>query len=240
MIELIGIEKYIEDNLIFENINLTIDKGETMVIIGPSGCGKSTLLRTIIGLAKPSRGKIRVQGEDITNLPRERLNTLRKKMSMSFQEGALFDSLNVYENVAFPLRYNTKLSESKIREKVGEKLSLVKMEGTEHLLPSQLSGGMQRRVGLARALALSPEIILYDEPTTGLDPIIARTISELIFDLKNKLKVTSVLVTHDISLSFKIATRIGMLYQGHLIEVGTPTEIKHSPLDIVKQFIKGE
>lgn len=240
MIELIGVEKYIEDKLIFENINLSIEKGETMVIIGPSGCGKSTLLRTIIGLAKPTRGKIRVQGEDITNLPRERLNTLRKKMSMSFQEGALFDSLNVYENVAFPLRYNTKLSESNIREKVGEKLSLVKMENTEHLLPSQLSGGMQRRVGLARALALSPEIILYDEPTTGLDPIIARTISELIFDLKNKLKVTSVLVTHDISLAFKIATRIGMLYQGHLTEVGTPTEIKHSPDEVVKQFIKGE
>lgn len=240
MLELENVEKYIGDKLIFKNVNIKIEKGETYAIIGPSGSGKSTLLRTMIGLVKPTKGSIKIFGEDITDLKEEKLNKIRRKMSMSFQEGALFDSLSVYENVAFPLRYNTTLKENQIKEIVKEKLQLVKMEGTEHLFPSQLSGGMQRRIGLARALALSPEIILYDEPTTGLDPIIANTISDLILELKNKLNVTSVIVTHDIDTVFKVATRVGMLYQNTLVDIGTPDEVKNSKEEFVYNFIKGK
>lgn len=223
-----------------KNINLEVKKGETLVIIGPSGCGKSTLLKHIIGLEKPDQGEIVVFGENIVKLNEIELNRVRKKIGMVFQEGALFDSLSVYENVCFALRWHSRLKEEEIRKIVREKLKLLGMENTENLMPAQLSGGMRRRVGIARALVFDPEIVLFDEPTTGLDPVMTRVISKYIVELKNKLKMTSVVVTHDVEVATFIADRIGMLYEGSLIFLGTVEELKNSEEKIVKNFIKGE
>ena len=239
MIEIEDLHKSFGGNYVLRGVNLKINKGETMVVIGRSGCGKSVLLKLIIGLLKQDKGKISIEGEDITEFKNDRLYKLRQRFGMLFQASALFDSMTVEENVALGLREHKMLPEEEIEEKVKEKLSLVGLPGVENLKPAELSGGMKKRVGLARALAMEPEFILYDEPTTGLDPIMADAINELIRDLGNKLAVTSIAVTHDIVSAYKIADRIGMLYEGKIIFEGTPEETKNTPDPIVKQFITG-
>jgi phospholipid/cholesterol/gamma-HCH transport system ATP-binding protein len=211
-----------------------------MVVIGGSGTGKSVLIKCIIGILKPERGEIFVAGREIGSLKEKELYELRKKFGMLFQAGALFDSMRVWENVGFGLLQHTSLSEKEVRDRAIEKLNLLGLHRIEDLMPSQLSGGMRKRVSLARAIAMEPEILLYDEPTTGLDPIRADAINELIVEMREKIKVTSITITHDMVSAYKIADRIAMLYQGRIIEVGTPEQIKHSTNEIVQQFIQGK
>jgi len=210
-----------------------------MVIIGRSGCGKSVLLKTIVGLLKPDSGQVIIDSQDITRLKERELNRLRLRIGLLFQGAALFDSLNVGGNVGFILREHTDLDEATIVKRVRESLDLVDLKGVEELMPSELSGGMKKRVGLARAICARPDIILYDEPTTGVDPIMADAINTLIRRLHDKLEVTSIAVTHDMVSAYKIADRISMLYDGRIIESGTSEEIKNSKDPIVQQFITG-
>ena len=239
MIEINNLTKYFDKKKVLDNLSLKIAKGETFVIIGRSGCGKSVLLKHMIGVLKAEAGEIIIDGKNIGKLSERDLNKLRLRFGMLFQGSALFDSLSVGENVAFGLLEHKRLPEEKLQVLIKEKLSLVGLEGIEDLMPSELSGGMKKRVALARAIAMSPEIILYDEPTTGIDPIMADTINNLILDLHSRLSVTAVAVTHDMQSAYKIADRIGMLYQGKIIEIGTPEEIKSSTNPIVQQFITG-
>lgn len=238
-IKIVDLHKSFGEKKVLKGVNLEIEAGEIMVIIGQSGSGKSVLLKHIIGIMKPDRGEIFVDGQEITSLSSEQLMRLSRKFGMLFQGAALFDSLTVAENVAFGLRRHTNLSEEEIQKVVKASLERVGLRGVENLLPYELSGGMKKRVGLARAIAYNPEIILYDEPTTGLDPIRADAINELILQLKRDLKVTSVVITHDMNSTYKVADRIAMLYDGRIIEVGTPEEIKNSANPIVQQFIHG-
>lgn len=239
MIEIINLCKSFEDHVVLDNLNLNIEKGETMVIIGRSGCGKSVLLKHIIGIMKPDSGQVVIDNADITRLDQKELNDFRMKFGMLFQGAALFDSLNVGENVGFALYEHSDLTSSRIGKRVSECLSYVDLYGIEHLKPAELSGGMKKRVGLARAIAVNPEIIMYDEPTTGVDPIMGDAINELIVGLHDKLNVTSIAVTHDMVSAYKIADRIAMLYEGKIIEVGTPQEIKNTKNAVVRQFITG-
>ena len=234
-----NIVKKFGDRIVLNGVNLEIYKGETFVIMGGSGCGKSTLLRHMIGSYKPDKGNVHILGKDITGLPEDDMDKIRKRIGMSFQSSALFDSMNVGENVSLPLREHTKLEDSVIDIVIKMKLELVGLRGFEDLMPSELSGGMKKRVGLARAIAMDPEIIFYDEPTAGLDPIVAGVIDKLILDLSQKLSITSVVVTHDMGSVFKIADRIAMLYEGKVIQVGTKEEIKNSKNELVRQFIAG-
>ncbi|MBI3609137.1 MAG: ABC transporter ATP-binding protein [Nitrospirae bacterium] len=239
MIQLIDVYKSFGDNPVLRGATLTIERGETMVIIGGSGTGKSVILKHIIGLMKPDRGKVVVSGKDLATLKERALDELRKKFGMLFQGAALFDSLSVWENVGFSLRQQTHLSDREIKQLAVEKLAGVGLRGVEDRMPADLSGGMKKRVGLARALAMEPEILLYDEPTTGLDPIMADAINELIVEMKRRLKVTGVAITHDMTSAYKIADRIAMLYQGKILQVGTPDAIKNSGNPIVHQFVTG-
>ncbi len=239
MIEIKGLYKSFGRKEVLRGVDLTINKGESMVIIGGSGSGKSVLLKHIIGLLRPDKGSVFIDGLDITKLNEKNLYKVRKKFGMLFQGAALFDSLTVWENVSFFLIRHRGISEKKAKEIAIEKLRLVGLVGVEDLLPSELSGGMRKRVALARAIAHEPEILLYDEPTTGLDPIMADAINDLIIDLKNKLNVTSVAITHDMHSAYKIADRIAMLYEGRIIEVGTPDEIRNTSNPVVRQFITG-
>jgi len=240
MIEIINLCKAFNSTEVLKNLNLTINKGETTVIIGRSGCGKSVLLKNIIGILKPNSGQVFIDGKDLTRLSPSGLNDIRMKFGMLFQGGALFDSLSVWENVAFGLIEHTHKKKSEIMSRVRECLSLVGLEGVENVKPAELSGGMRKRVGLARAICMKPEIILYDEPTTGLDPIMGDAINELIKELHDKLNVTSIAVTHDMVSAYKIADRIAMLYDGRIIALGTPDEIKNTKDPVVKQFVNGE
>jgi len=239
MIKIEDLHKSFGDKKVLNGVNLEIQKGETIVIIGRSGCGKSVLLKHIIGLLRPDKGRIFIDGEDITSYTNEKLYELRQRFGMLFQASALFDSLTVEENVGLGLREHRLLPEDKIKEKVQEKLRVVGLSGVENLMPSALSGGMRKRVGLARAIAMDPDFVLYDEPTTGLDPIMADAINDLITNLRNKLSITSIAVTHDIVSASKIADRIAMLYQGKIILAGTPERIKNSDNPVVQQFITG-
>jgi len=239
MIEIKGVFKSFGDNQVLRGVDLTINKGETMVIIGRSGCGKSVLLKLIIGLMKPDQGKILVNGDEITSLNDNQLNQLRQKFGMLFQASALFDSMTVDGNVGLGLREHTKFPEQEIKQKVKDKLKMVGLSGVEQMKPAELSGGMKKRVGLARAIAMDPEYVLYDEPTTGLDPIMGDVINELIIDLRNTLSITSIAVTHDIVSAYKIADRIAMLYEGKIIFIGTPDETKNTNHPVVRQFIEG-
>ena len=239
MIVFQDVHKSFNKKVVLAGVDLTIERGETMVVIGGSGSGKSVLLKHVVGLMRPEQGRVIVDGADVTALNEAALTELRKKFGVLFQGAALFDSLSVWENVGFPLAQHTRLSAREIREVAREKLALVGLKGVEDLMPSELSGGMKKRVGLARAIAHDPEILLYDEPTTGLDPIMADVINELIIRLKQQLKVTSIAITHDMTSAYKIADRIAMLYQGKIQEVGTSDEIRHSPNPIVHQFITG-
>lgn len=239
MIEIKGLTKSFNGHKVLDNLNLTVDKGSTCVIIGRSGCGKSVLLKHIVGILRPDAGEIFIDGRDITKLNDKELDKLRMKMGMVFQGGALFDSLSVGENVGFGFIEHTKISDRELLEKIEEALSLVDLCGIEDLMPSELSGGMKKRVALARAICMKPEIIFYDEPTTGVDPITADSINGLIRDLHDKLKVTSFVVTHDMKSAYRIADKIAMLYQGRIIAEGTPGEIQNTKYPVVHQFING-
>jgi phospholipid/cholesterol/gamma-HCH transport system ATP-binding protein len=239
MIKIINLEKSFRANAVLCGINLVIEKGETMVIIGQSGSGKSVLLKHLIGLLKPDAGEIYVDGVEITRLREDDLQRLTRKFGMLFQGAALFDSMTVAENVRFGLDRYTQFTEGEIRAAVSESLEMVGLRRVENLMPFELSGGMKKRVGLARAIAYRPEIMLYDEPSTGIDPIRADAINDLINKLKREMGVTSVVITHDMVSSYKVADQIAMLYRGQIIEVGTPEEIKNSANPVIQQFIHG-
>jgi len=239
MIEISDLNKSFNDRKVLNGLNLKIDTGSTCVIIGRSGCGKSVLLKHIVGILRPDAGKIFIDGNEVEKLTVRELNSLRMKISMVFQGGALFDSMTVGENVGFGLIEHTRIGHKELLERIEESLALVDLSGVGNLMPSELSGGMKKRVALARAICIKPEIILYDEPTTGVDPITADSINELIRSLHDKLKVTSVVVTHDMTSAYKIADRIAMMYQGRIIAEGTPQEIQNTPHPVVYQFING-
>ncbi|MFZ5906704.1 MAG: ABC transporter ATP-binding protein [Nitrospirota bacterium] len=239
MIEIVDLYKSFERHPVLRGVNLRVERGESMVVIGGSGSGKSVLLKHIIGILKPDKGKVLIEGIEIASLPENRLNELRKKFGMLFQMAALFDSMSVWENVGFALMRHTNIPKKDIKAAAIEKLRLVGLVGVEDLMPSDLSGGMKKRVGLARAIAYEPEILLYDEPTTGLDPILADAINDLLIEMKQKMSITSVAITHDMNSAYKIADKIAMLYQGQIIETGTPEEIKNTLNPVVKQFITG-
>jgi len=238
-IEVVDLYKSFDDNHVLGGVNLAVNKGESMVVIGGSGVGKSVLIKCIIGLIRPDSGSIRVDGQEITSLSEKSLNEVRKKFGMLFQAGALFDSLSVWENVGFGLKQHTDLNDEEIKVIAVEKLRLLGLRNVADLMPSELSGGMRKRVSLARAIAMEPEILLYDEPTTGLDPIMADAINDLIVQMRKTLEVTSIAITHDMVSAYKIADRIAMLYEGKIIGVGTPQQIRESSNAIVQQFIQG-
>ncbi len=238
-IEVVNLHKSFGNNHVLRGVNLEVRNGESMVVIGGSGVGKSVLIKCIIGLVRPDNGSIRVDGQAITSLNEKSLNEIRKKFGMLFQAGALFDSLSVWENVGFGLKQHTSLGNEEIKAIAVDKLRLVGLRHVEDLMPSELSGGMRKRVSLARAIAMEPEILLYDEPTTGLDPIMADVINDLIVQMRKKLEVTSIAITHDMVSAYKIADRIAMLYEGEIIEVGTPQQNRESGNAIVQQFIQG-
>ena len=239
MIEIINLCKSFDTHKVLDGLNLNINTGETTVIIGRSGCGKSVLLKHIIGLLKPDSGQVLIDGKDVTKMDEKELSFLRMKFGMLFQGAALFDSLNILENVAFGMIEHMNSPREEIVKRVKECLDLVGLKGIEDKKPAELSGGMRKRVGLARAIALRPQIILYDEPTTGVDPIMGDAINDLIIELHNKLKVTSIAVTHDMTSAYKIGDRIAMLYNGRIVANGTPEEIKNTKDPIVRQFITG-
>lgn len=224
---------------ILKGVNLHVKKGETLVILGASGSGKSTLLKLIIGLLKPSEGTVRVDGKNISLMTEEELNKERRHMAMVFQYSALFDSMSVGDNVAFGLRMHTNMSEEEIKKVVDEKLHLVGLDGISHLMPANLSGGMKKRVGLARAITLNQDIILYDEPTAGLDPIRSTDISLLIKKMQNELHATSIVVTHDLKSANMVADRMAFLYEGSFLLIGTPRELYDSSDKRIQQFMNG-
>ena len=231
------LEFAVPEKQILAGVDLQVAKGEILAVMGMSGSGKTTLLKCLAGLVKPSSGRILIQGTDIVPLTERELDEIRPHIGLVFQYAALFDSLTVFENVAFGLVHNTKMRRTQITRIVRDRLEDVGMEGTERLYPSQLSGGMQKRVGLARALALEPAVLYYDEPTSGLDPVIARNIDDLIMETRNRLQMTSVIVSHDIRSIFRIADRVAMLHEGKLVAQGTPAELKASTEPVVKEFI---
>ena len=239
MIEIVDLYKSFGTHAVLRGVNLKIEAGETMVIIGRSGCGKSVLLKHIIGIMKPDAGKILIDGVNVFDLSDNELNHLRLQIGMLFQGAALFDSLTVRENVGFSLDEHTQLSASEVDRRAKEKLRIVGLSGIENLMPSDLSGGMKKRVGLARAICTEPKIIMYDEPTTGLDPITADAINDLILRMRERLRVTSIVVTHDMNSAYKVGSRIAMLYNGEIVGIGTPDEIKKSEDPLIRQFITG-
>jgi phospholipid/cholesterol/gamma-HCH transport system ATP-binding protein len=239
-IELCDLAKTLSGKTILDGVTLAVRKGETICVIGASGAGKSVTLKHIVGLMKPDRGCVKVFGSDVSGGDQESLEAARRKIGFCFQGSALLNSLDVFENVALPLREHERLDESETRRRVEEKLALVGLAEAGKKLPSEISGGMRKRVGVARAIIRNPEIILYDEPTAGLDPVMASTINDLILDMQKKLGVTSVLVTHDMSSAFRVSDRIAMILKGRIIKTGTPAEFKASDDPIIKQFIGGE
>ena len=239
MIELINVCKSFDDHKVLDNLNLNIRSGETTVIIGRSGCGKSVLLKHIIGLLRPDSGHVLIDGKDITRMDEKELNEVRMKFGMLFQGAALFDSLTILENVGFAMLEHTNAKTDEIAKRVKECLALVGLKDIENKKPAELSGGMRKRVGLARAILVRPQIMLYDEPTTGVDPIMGDSINDLILKLHTKLNVTSIAVTHDMISAYKIADRITMLYNGKIVADGKPEDIKNTKDPIVKQFVTG-
>jgi phospholipid/cholesterol/gamma-HCH transport system ATP-binding protein len=239
MIEGVNLHKAFGPKKVLQGFDIEIKKGESMVIIGGSGTGKSVFIKHIIRLLKPDKGTVFVEGTDISTLDETGLYRLRRRFGMLFQGAALFDSLNVWQNVGFLHLQERQLPPEQIKELAIEKLKLVGLIDAEDLMPSELSGGMKKRVGLARAISYDAEVILYDEPTTGLDPIMADAINDLIVEMREKLSVTSVTITHDMQSAYKIADRISMLYEGRIIQTGTPQEIRDTDNPYVKQFVTG-
>jgi phospholipid/cholesterol/gamma-HCH transport system ATP-binding protein len=238
MITIKDLKKSFNGFEVLKGLSLSIPANKITFIMGQSGTGKSVLLKHIVGLLKPDSGEIWFEGEDITKLSEKELRKVRKKIGYLFQEGALFDSMTVKENVMFPLKEHFKMSKAEMEKRAEELLSAVNLLEAQNKYPSELSGGMRKRAALARTLALQPQIILFDEPTTGLDPILQVSIMELIRDLKEKYKLTCIVVSHDVALSFKFADYIAFLYKGVILEAGTPEEIKHSQNLFIKKFIK--
>jgi phospholipid/cholesterol/gamma-HCH transport system ATP-binding protein len=234
-----GLHKAFDRKQVLRGLDLDIPRGQTVVVLGGSGSGKSVLLRHAIGLHRPDAGNVWVDGVDITELGEDQLIESRKKVGMLFQAGALFDSMTVFDNVAFSLREHTARSESEIRQRVEEVLQLVELEGVEELMPADLSGGMRKRVALARAIALAPQALLYDEPTTGLDPVTSNTINRLIRSLQGRLGVTSVVVTHDIRSAFAVGDRIAFLSEGSILFEGTVQEARGSDEPALRGFLEG-
>jgi phospholipid/cholesterol/gamma-HCH transport system ATP-binding protein len=239
MIKLVDVSKSFNSQMVLNKLNLEIREGQITAVIGPSGEGKSVLLKHMIGLLRPDRGQVIVDGEDITGMGRDRLNLVREKFGMLFQNAALFDSMTIFGNVAFALEEKTSLSRREIAARVHEALEHVGLKGVDNKYPDELSGGMKKRVGLARALLLNPKIILFDEPTTGLDPIICRATHQLIKDTHRRFGFTAVVISHEIPEIFDISDRVAMLYKGEILEVGTAAEIQRSTHPVVRQFISG-
>ena len=241
VIALKNLTKKFGDNVVLDNISLGIEKGKTTVVIGPSGCGKTVLIKHLIVLLRPSSGEVYFKKKRIDNLDENELSKVRTHYGFLFQAGALFDSLSVAENITFPIRQHYKITDwSRVEQLVKTKLTMVGLDGFQGFYPARLSGGQRKRVALARAIALDPEVVLYDEPTTGLDPIRADVINELILKLQRELGVTSVVVTHDMTSAYKIADRIIMLHDGRIIADGTADYIRSHPHPAVQQFIKGQ
>ncbi len=239
MIQFEDIHKSFGRNRVLRGCSLDVRDGETLTIIGGSGTGKSVTLKLMLGLLKPDQGRIVVEGQDITQMDEEELAAVQRQFSYVFQGGALFDSMTVGENVAFGLRQLGEKDDQLVKKTVQEKLAVVGLQGIEQLKPSELSGGMRKRVAIARSIAMSPKYLFYDEPTTGLDPIMSDVINELIVDLHNKLGQTGVVITHDMRSAYKISSRIAMLYEGKIIQVDTPEQIKNSTNPVVQQFVTG-
>jgi len=239
MIQLIDVHKSFGNQQVLQGINLTVPEGAITAIIGPSGEGKSVTLKQMIGLQKPDKGDVLVDGRSIIGLRRSELNAVREKFAMVFQNSALFDSMTVFENVAFPLQEKTSLGKSEIAERVATALQEVGLRNVGHKYPDELSGGMKKRVGLARALLLEPKVVLFDEPTTGLDPVIRRAIHQLILETQAKFGFTAVLVSHDIPDIFELVHYVAMLYKGTILQFGTSDEIRASDNPVVRQFISG-
>jgi phospholipid/cholesterol/gamma-HCH transport system ATP-binding protein len=239
MIKLVNVEKTLGGQRVLNGVNITIPDGKLTTIIGRSGGGKSVLLKHLIGLLQPDRGEIWVGDVEISRLRGKALNDVRKRFAMLFQGAALFDSLNVFDNVAFPLREKLRLPESDVTRRVQEKLEQVGLADMPHKYPAELSGGMKKRAGLARALVMEPEIILFDEPTTGLDPVMANTIHELICDLHREFRFTAVMVSHEIPEIFEISDWVGMLHEGRVIAMAQSAEFQRIQEPVVKEFISG-
>ena len=239
IIEFKNVYKSFNGILVHNGINLSILEGEIISLLGGSGSGKSVLLKELIGLMKPDKGDILVLDNNVTQMNEEALIALREHIGMLFQGAALFDSLTVFENIAYPLREHLKLTEKEIQDRVADKLHLVGLSGIEKKMPDELSGGMKKRVGLARAIATEPKIILYDEPTTGLDPMTAQRINDLIIELQKKLGITTIVVTHDLHCVKTVSDRIAMLHEGKIVAVGTWEELVTSNIQVVQDFISG-
>ena len=234
-----GVEKRFGPKVVLDGVDLEILRGESFCVIGGSGTGKSVLIKCINGLIEPDAGEIWIDGREHQTIRTEDRAELRKRWGMLFQHAALFDSMKVWMNVGFGFLRHSRKSEDEVREIAKEKLALVGLEGTEDLMPASLSGGMRKRVGLARAIAMDPDFLFYDEPTTGLDPIMADVINDLIVDLNERLQVTSIAITHDMQSAYKISDRIGMLYKGRIHFIGTPDEVRHTDEPVVRQFVEG-
>ena len=239
VIALQGVHKAFDGNAVLVGLDLVVERGETFTILGGSGSGKSVTVKLMIGLLRTDRGKLIVNGRDVTELHERDWIAVRADFGMVFQGAALFDSLNVLDNVGYPLREHTDLSDAEIQSRVAEKLALVGLEGIEDKLPSELSGGMRKRVAVARAVAMDPKVILYDEPTTGLDPANSRRIGQLIASLQSRLGVTSVVVTHDLQLCFAVSDRVGLLHEGRLVQVARPEVLRSEPVPEVREFLEG-
>jgi len=239
MIDIVNLKKSFPGQEVLQGLNLSIVANKITAIVGRSGCGKSVLLKLIIGLLKPDAGEVRVNGDVLSNLEGSPLNEIRKKFGMLFQGAALLDSMDVFNNVAFPLREKTRLSQDEIKIRVERELKNVGIVGMNGKYPSQLSGGMKKRVGLARALIMEPEIVLFDEPTTGLDPIMKTAIHQLIFDTQRRVGFTAILVSHDIPDVFAIVDYVAMMYEGRILESGTPQDFQNSKNPVIQQFLKG-
>ncbi len=239
MIKISGLKKYFGPKRVLDGVDLDIEKGKITVILGRSGEGKSVLIKHIIGLLKPDEGRILLEGQEISSMNERDWGEVRKRFGMLFQGAALFDSMTVGENVGFALKEHTELADEDIMKVVGEKLRRVGLVGVEHMMPAELSGGMKKRVGLARAIVMDPEIVLFDEPTTGLDPIMSDSIADLVLDTQRSLQTTYILITHDIPFTYKIADKIAMLHEGRIIEQGTVEEMKKNTNPVLRQFLEG-
>ena len=239
IIRLVDVHKSFGEHHVLRGIDLEVNQGESLVVLGGSGSGKSVLLKHVIGLLKPDHGQVVVDGTDLMTLGARDITDFRRRFGMAFQEGALFDSMSVFDNVAFPIRRQSKRSEQEVRERVEECLTLVRLDDVEDKLPSELSGGMRRRVGFARAIAMEPKIVLFDEPTTGLDPVTTVHIDEVILELLDRLETTAITITHDMASAFRIADRLAMLYQGQIVELAEPDTFRQSQHPVVREFLDG-